>query len=143
MHVTTVFVTHDQEEAMDVADRIVVMAGGRVEQVGTPDDLYERPANDFVMSFLGPVTRLNGRLVRPHDLELVATSVQGSVEASVVRVVRLGFEVRVELTVGDDDVWVQVTRDSAQKLRLEAGSRVWVRAHDHAIRPAVPSIAAV
>jgi sulfate transport system ATP-binding protein len=143
MHVTTVFVTHDQEEAMDVADRIVVMAGGRVEQVGTPDELYERPANDFVMSFLGPVTRLNGRLVRPHDLELVATSVQGSVEASVVRVVRLGFEVRVELTVGDDDVWVQVTRDSAQKLGLEAGSRVWVRAHDHAIRPAVPSIAAV
>ena len=57
VHVTTVFVTHDQEEAMEVADRIVVMANGRVEQVGTPDELYDQPANDFVMSFLGPVTR--------------------------------------------------------------------------------------
>ena len=58
MHVTTVFVTHDQEEAMDVADEIVVMANGEVEQVGTPDELYDQPANDFVMSFLGPVTKL-------------------------------------------------------------------------------------
>src|SRR6195952_4617130 len=65
VHVTTVFVTHDQEEAMDVADRIFVMAGGKVVQEGSPDDLYERPANDFVMSFLGPVTRLHGSLVRP------------------------------------------------------------------------------
>ena len=71
IHVTTVFVTHDQEEAMDVADRIVVMANARVEQIGTPDELYDQPANPFVMSFLGPVTELDGRLVRPHDLELV------------------------------------------------------------------------
>src|SRR5213080_2874110 len=70
VHVTTVFVTHDQEEAMEVADSIVVMAGGKVEQVGTPDALYERPASDFVMSFLGPVTRIGGELVRPHDIEL-------------------------------------------------------------------------
>ena len=70
VHVTTVFVTHDQEEAMEVADSIVVMADGKVEQVGSPDELYEAPANDFVMSFLGPVTTLGGRLVRPHDLEL-------------------------------------------------------------------------
>ena len=73
MHVTTVFVTHDQEEAMEVADQIVVMAAGKVEQVGTPDELYEQPANPFVMKFLGPVTELDGRLVRPHDLEIVAT----------------------------------------------------------------------
>ena len=72
VHVTTVFVTHDQEEAMEVADSIVVMANGKVEQVGTPDELYDEPANDFVMSFLGPVTTLDGRLVRPHDLELLA-----------------------------------------------------------------------
>src|SRR5689334_8099515 len=97
MHVTTVFVTHDQEEAMDVSDRIVVMANGRIEQVGTPDELYEQPANDFVMSFLGPVTRLHGRLVRPHDLEVLGTPMPGTVEAQVARVVRLGFEVRVEL----------------------------------------------
>src|SRR5678810_471926 len=58
MHVTTVFVTHDQEEAMEVADSIVVMADGKVEQIGSPDQLYEAPANDFVMSFLGPVTTL-------------------------------------------------------------------------------------
>ena len=70
VHVTTVFVTHDQEEAMEVADSIVVMANGEVEQVGSPDELYDEPANDFVMSFLGPVTKLGGELVRPHDLEL-------------------------------------------------------------------------
>jgi sulfate transport system ATP-binding protein len=140
MHVTTVFVTHDQEEAMDVADEIVVMAGGRIEQIGSPDALYERPANDFVMSFLGPVTRLNGRLVRPHDLELLANAAPGAVEASVVRVVRLGFEVRVELVVNGSDVWVQVTRDSSERLELHAGSTVYVRASEAAIRPAVPSI---
>jgi sulfate transport system ATP-binding protein len=142
MHVTTVFVTHDQEEAMDVADRIVVMANAVIEQVGSPDELYEKPANDFVMSFLGPVTRLNGRLVRPHDIELLAAGTTDATEASVVRVVRLGFEVRVELQVGDDDVWVQVTRDAVDRLGIEAGSTVWLRASEHAIRPAAPSVAA-
>ena len=70
VHVTTVFVTHDQEEAMEVADSIVVLAGGEVEQVGSPHELYDNPANEFVMSFLGPVTELGGQLVRPHDVEL-------------------------------------------------------------------------
>ena len=65
VHVTTVFVTHDQEEALEVADEIVVINEGRIEQVGTPDQLYDEPASDFVMSFLGPVTKLDGRLVRP------------------------------------------------------------------------------
>jgi sulfate/thiosulfate transport system ATP-binding protein len=140
MHVTTVFVTHDQEEAMDVADRIVVMANAVIEQIGSPDELYEKPANDFVMSFLGPVTRLNGRLVRPHDIELLPAGTTGATEAKVVRVVRLGFEVRVELQVDEDEVWVQVTRDTVDRLGLEAGSTVWLRASEHAIRPAVPSI---
>jgi sulfate transport system ATP-binding protein len=140
IHVTTVFVTHDQEEAMDVADRIVVIANGRVEQIGSPDELYERPANDFVMSFLGPVTKLNGRLVRPHDLELLPNAAHGSTEANVVRVVRLGFEVRVELLVGSDDVWVQITRETADRLGVSAGSTVHVRASEHAIRPAVPML---
>ncbi|HEY5032765.1 MAG TPA: sulfate ABC transporter ATP-binding protein [Actinomycetes bacterium] len=100
VHVTTVFVTHDQEEAMEVADSIVVMAEGQVKQVGTPDELYEQPASDFVMSFLGPVTKLRGRLVRPHDLVLTAEASDGAVPAIVDRVVRLGFEVRVDAPVG-------------------------------------------
>jgi len=89
---------------MEVADSIVVMAGGEVKQVGSPDDLYDKPADDFVMSFLGPVTRLNGRLVRPHDLELFTSPEPDSVVAGVVRVIRLGFEVRVDLDVAGDAV---------------------------------------
>jgi sulfate transport system ATP-binding protein len=127
VHVTTVFVTHDQEEAMEVADSIVVMAQGRVEQVGSPDDLYNSPANDFVMSFLGPVTRLDGRLVRPHDLELFAVPEPGTVPATVERVTRLGFEVRVDLSVSGDEAWAQVTRGSAEQFGLEVGHTVHIR----------------
>ncbi len=127
MHVTTVFVTHDQEEAMDVADRIVVMANASVEQVGTPDELYDEPANAFVMSFLGPVTELRGQLVRPHDLEILTSADEGTTPAQVVRVARLGFEVRVEILVNERDVFVQVTRDTVQRLGLEAGTTVHVR----------------
>jgi sulfate transport system ATP-binding protein len=103
VHVTTVFVTHDQEEAMDVADRIVVMAGGRVVQEGSPDQLYDAPANDFVMSFLGPATRLEGRLVRPHDVELLTHDEPGTQPARITRIVRLGFEVRVEVALDRPD----------------------------------------
>jgi sulfate transport system ATP-binding protein len=127
IHVTTVFVTHDQEEAMDVADRIVVMANARVEQVGTPDELYDQPANAFVMSFLGPVTRLGDTLVRPHDLELLHDPAPGTTAATVVRVARLGFEVRVEIVVDGTEAFVQVTRDTAERLGVEAGSTVHVR----------------
>ena len=70
VHVTTVFVTHDQEEALEVADEIVVINDGRIEQIGTPDQLYDEPANDFVMGFLGPVTTLDGALIRPHDIDV-------------------------------------------------------------------------
>ena len=127
VHVTTVFVTHDQEEALEVSDEIVVINQGRIEQVGTPDDLYDKPANDFVMEFLGAVTRLNGRLVRPHDLELFASEVPGSVPGEVTRVQRIGFEVRAELRIGDQEPWSQLTRGQAEALALAAGSRVWVR----------------
>src|SRR3712207_9484286 len=106
---------------MEVADSIVVMAGGVVEQVGTPDELYERPANDFVMSFLGPVTKLNGTLIRPHDVVLTAEPAPGSVPATVQRAVRLGFEVRVDLVCEGTDPWVQVTREVADRLQLKAG----------------------
>ena len=127
VHVTTVFVTHDQEEAMDVADEIVVLAGGMVEQIGSPHEIYDNPANPFVMSFLGSVTRLDGKLVRPHDLELSSTAQPGSTAATITRVVRLGFEVRVEMTIGTEEVWAQVTRESAGRLELSPGDTVHVR----------------
>ena len=128
VHVTTVFVTHDQEEAMDVADEIVVVNDGIVEQTGPPDELYDRPANDFVMSFLGPVTRLAGRLVRPHDVDILDRPQPGSVPAVVTRLVRLGFEVRVDATAGDDEVWVQLTRAQLERLSLYPGAEVHLRA---------------
>jgi sulfate transport system ATP-binding protein len=131
VHVTTVFVTHDQEEAMEVADSIVVMAEGQVKQVGTPDELYEKPASDFVMSFLGPVTTLRGRLVRPHDLVLTAEATGGAVPAVVERVVRLGFEVRVDATVDGEPIWAQVTRYRSQLLDLKPGDTVYVRVLEH------------
>ena len=134
VHVTSVFVTHDQEEAMEVADEIVVVADGEVKQVGSPDELYERPATEFVMSFLGPVTRLAGGLVRPHDLELLTEPAPGACEAIVERVTRLGFEVRVDLTVGAEPAWAQVTRGTAERLDLKAGDRIWLLAH-HARTP--------
>jgi sulfate transport system ATP-binding protein len=156
VHVTTVFVTHDQEEAMDVADRIFVMANGKVEQEGSPDELYDKPANDFVMSFLGPATRLDGHLVRPHDVELLPAEQPGAVRAHITRIVRLGFEVRVELTedgvTETDDrsglaaavdaaeaagtapvaartgpLWAQLTREELAGLRVGVGDAVFVR----------------
>jgi sulfate/thiosulfate transport system ATP-binding protein len=127
VHVTTVFVTHDQEEAIEVADTIVVLAGGRVEQSGSPHEVYDNPANEFVMRFLGPVTELDGRLVRPHDVELTAEPGPGSAEATVERVVRLGFEVRVEMRLGEQDAWAQVTRGLAERLGLAPGETVHVR----------------
>jgi sulfate transport system ATP-binding protein len=135
VHVTTVFVTHDQEEAMEVADEIVVVNRGMIEQVGTPDQLYDEPANDFVMTFLGPVTRLGERLVRPHDLELFTRPEPLAVEATVARVVRLGFEVRVDLSIDDEALWVQITRGELDKLGLKVGSRVFVRAAPDAAVP--------
>jgi sulfate/thiosulfate transport system ATP-binding protein len=130
VHVTTVLVTHDQDEAMEVADRLVVLNEGSVEQSGTPRELYERPGNGFVMSFLGPVSRLDGALVRPHDLRLTAEPRPGALEAMVQRVVHLGFEVRAELASGDGSpLSVQLTRDEAVALELAPGDIVWV-GHD-------------
>ena len=119
MHVTTIFVTHDQEEAMEIADQIVLMNHGRVEQVGGPRDLYEEPANEFVMSFVGPVNRLGDSFVRPHDLELRAEPNGKTTPGTVERVIHLGFEVRVELVLEDGrEAWAQVTREEADELEL-------------------------
>jgi sulfate transport system ATP-binding protein len=130
VHVTTVLVTHDQEEAMEVADRIVLMNEGRIEQEGSPRDLYERPANAFVMSFVGPVTRLHGALVRPHDVELLDEPHHTATEARLARMIHLGFEVRLELVLdGGERLVAQVTRDDADRLGLEPGRRLFVRAN--------------
>jgi sulfate transport system ATP-binding protein len=128
IHVTTIFVTHDQEEAMDVAKQIVVMNAGRIEQAGAPDDLYEAPANEFVMSFIGPVNRLGDAFLRPHDIQILPDDDGTGTEALVERVVHLGFEVRVELKLHDgSDIWAQVTRESAQQLELTEGQILSVR----------------
>jgi sulfate transport system ATP-binding protein len=127
VHVTTVFVTHDQEEAMEVADEIVVINNGVVEQIGTPDQLYDQPVNDFVMNFLGPVTHIAGKAVRPHDIEILTHDEPLAVPATVVRLVRLGFEVRVDAVANGDDVWVQISRGESDRLDLAPGSQVFLR----------------
>jgi sulfate/thiosulfate transport system ATP-binding protein len=128
IHVTTIFVTHDQEEAMEVAKQIVVMNAGRIEQAGTPRELYETPSNEFVMSFIGPVNRIGDAFVRPHDVQLLAHDDGSTSEALVKRVVHLGFEVRVELTLPDGrDIWAQVTRAHAEELELSEGQILAVR----------------
>jgi sulfate/thiosulfate transport system ATP-binding protein len=128
MHVTTIFVTHDQEEAMEIADQIVLMNHGRIEQAGGPRELYEEPANEFVMSFVGPVNRFGEAFVRPHDLELRIEPNGETTAGTVERVVHLGFEVRVELVLEDGrDIWAQITRDEAEELELAPGGSVYVR----------------
>jgi sulfate transport system ATP-binding protein len=128
VHVTTVFVTHDQEEAMEVAEQIVVLNNGGIEQVGSPRDLYEKPANEFVMRFVGPVSELSGRWMRPHDVEILTEPSNGSAEAQIDRIVHLGFEVRVELSLGDgESTWVQTTRGRIEELELAEGQIVWLR----------------
>jgi sulfate/thiosulfate transport system ATP-binding protein len=127
VHVTTVFVTHDQEEAIEVADTIAVLADGAVEQVGSPHEVYDNPTNPFVMRFLGPVTRIDGRLVRPHDIELSSAEQPGSSPATITRVVRLGFEVRVEMLVDGEEAFAQVTRGLALSLDLKPGDTVHIR----------------
>lgn len=127
VHVTTVLVTHDQEEAMDVADRIVVMNHGRIEQIGDPQSLYDHPASEFVMSFVGPTTRIDNALVRPHDVAITLEPNSTTSAATVERIVHLGFEVRAELTLENGEpVVVQLTRDEAAQLELLQGQDVYV-----------------
>ena len=142
VHVTTVLVTHDQAEALDVADRIAVINKGRIEQVGSPTDVYDAPANAFVMSFLGAVSSLNGSLVRPHDIRVGrnpemaiagdddSVRTTGVVRSTIDRIVVLGFEVRVELTNAADHspFTAQITRGDAEALGLKEGDTVYVRA---------------
>lgn len=140
VHVTTVFVTHDQEEALEVADEIVVINEGRVEQIGTPEQLYDEPANNFVMGFLGEVTHLGGLQVRPHDIDVSRQpGVAGAIRGEVTRLLRIGFEVRATVTVesngtgdpgepGDPgaEVTVTMTRTHARTVGLEQGATVFL-----------------
>jgi sulfate transport system ATP-binding protein len=126
--VTTVLVTHDQEEAMEVSDRIAVMHQGEIQQVGPPTEVYDHPANDFVMGFLGPVSTLAGKLVRPHDVTVSLAPEPGAIEARVSRVVHLGFEVRIELGLPDgESARAQLTRAQTAELELARGDVVYVR----------------
>ena len=144
VHVTTVFVTHDQEEAMEVSDEIVVMNKGRVEQVGTPAQVYDHPASAFVMSFIGPVNVLPSSsqifqsggfdsanpeiFLRPHDV-LVETTPNGStVSARVTRLIHVGWEVQAELTLDDGQVVIaHLTRERFDQLNLEPQQQVYVK----------------
>ncbi|MBO0812733.1 MAG: TOBE-like domain-containing protein [Microlunatus sp.] len=128
VHVTTVFVTHDQEEALEVSDRIVVINEGRIEQIGTPDQLYDEPANDFVMGFLGEVTEFDGVATRPHDIDVAVTPGAGAVPGVVTRLVRIGFEVRLTVRPerGNGAVNVVLSRSQQRSLGLAEGTRVWL-----------------
>jgi sulfate transport system ATP-binding protein len=126
--VTTVLVTHDQEEAMEVADTIAVMNHARIEQVGSPREVYDNPASPFVMGFLGPVSQIDGHLIRPHDVTITLVPTDGAVEAMVTRVVHLGFEVRIELELSTGEAArAQLTRAETDELELSRGDVVYVR----------------
>ena len=128
VHVTTIIVTHDQEEAMEVAGQIVVINHGRVEQVGTPRELYDSPANEFVMSFVGSVNKIGDTFVRPRDISLSLEPDGDGTEAMVERVVHLGFEVRAELVRDDGQhLLAQLTQEEAQALELERGTIVYAK----------------
>ena len=147
VHVTTVFVTHDQEEALDVADRIVVINQGHIEQIGPPDELYDHPASEFVMSFLGPVTTLDGHLVRPHDLEIETHPFSKAYAGRIERFNRVGFEVRLDVRLVEDDqappVLVTLTRAEATAKALEVGVPVWITpvANASQVRITTPTLA--
>jgi sulfate transport system ATP-binding protein len=127
VQVTTILVTHDQEEAMEVAAAIVVMNQGRIEQAGTPRDLYEHPANPFVMSFIGQVNRIGDTYIRPHDVVIHPSDDDATEDARIERLVYLGFEVRVELVRANGQrLWAQVTREAMERLQLQRGQTIGV-----------------
>ncbi len=135
--VTTVLVTHDQEEAMEVADKLAVMNEGRIEQVGSPREVYDQPASEFVMGFIGPVSKVDGRLVRPHDVSISLNQQADAIEAMVLRVVHLGFEVRIELELpGGEVARAQLTRAQTEELELSRGDIVYIRPPAQARTPA-------
>lgn len=147
VHVTTVFVTHDQEEAMEVSDEIVVMNKGKVEQVGTPAQIYDHPASAFVMSFIGPVNVLPSSakifqssgfesahpetFLRPQDIIIENVANGTTVPAIVSRIIHLGWEIQVELTLDDGQAMTaHLTRERFDELKLEPQEKVYVKPKD-------------
>ena len=142
VHVTSVFVTHDQEEAMEVADRVVVMNQGRIEQQGAPDEVYDHPATPFVLQFLGDVNLFHGRVaadgdgvsyVRPHELEIVAQAGPDTWPVTLAQTLTVGPHTRIEFRreAGDGFVDVELTRERwavlRDQLQLAPGARVHLR----------------
>ena len=156
IHVTSVFVTHDQEEALEVSDRVVVINKGKVEQVGTPEEVYDNPATPFVASFLGSVNLFHGRVdgghlhvgehalhvdhehnvtdqaiafVRPHEFDLLpADAPAGGLPARILRVISVGPTAQVELARVDGElVEVTIARDALNALGLREGDNVSLR----------------
>ena len=147
VHVTTVFVTHDQEEAMEVADEIVVTNKGKIEQVGTPPEIYDHPATPFVMSFIGPVNVLpssshifqgNGFdssqpeiFLRPHDVVIQTEPNGTTVSARVNRLIHLGWEIQAELILDDGQVvTANISREKFDQLQLNTQQQVFVKPKD-------------
>lgn len=145
VHVTTVLVTHDQEEAMEIADEIVVMNQGRVEQIGSPSEIYDHPATPFVMSFIGPVNVLSGAshllpnssascsnqrvFLRPHDVVIRPEPEVGTLPASVERLIHLGREIQVELSLADgQSLTAHLSRENFDTLDLRRAQQVFVKA---------------
>ena len=125
VHVTTVLVTHDQEEAMEVADTIAVLNRGRIEQVGAPRDLYDRPANPFVMTFIGAANRIGDLFIRPHEVTLLPHAGETAPRARIERLVYLGFEVRAEMVLAEGQpIQALLTREEAERLELQQGQTV-------------------
>ena len=130
VHVTTVFVTHDQDEAMEISDQIAVINNGRLEQVGSPRELYDDPASEFVMTFVGDAQPLGDALVRPHDIELLQEPAEGTVEAMIVRVTLLGRDAKLELhDTSGAEILVLMTRDRFDESGFWRGQTVWAQPH--------------
>ena len=146
MHISSVFVTHDQEEALEVADRVVVMNHGRIEQIGSPDEVYSNPASPFVYQFLGNVNVFHSRVhggfaeversaeasgatafVRPHDIEISHHQVSEGMPAAVQHVHPIGPVVRIELLHDSEIIEVELSRERHEALQLTIGQRVWFR----------------
>jgi len=126
VHVTTVFVTHDQEEAMEVADRVAVLNQGRLEQVGGPAELYDRPASEFVLRFLGDAFKLGDGFVRPHEITLRRLPSDDAVEVRIERLVVVGADMRIELVDGSGErMTARLRRDDVEDLELTPGEIVW------------------
>jgi sulfate transport system ATP-binding protein len=126
VHVTTVFVTHDQEEAMEVADHVAVLNHGHLEQVGEPAELYDKPATEFVMRFLGDAFKLGDAFVRPHEISIGRFPSDGGVEVEIERLVVVGADTRIELVDGSGErMTARLRRDEVEQLELAPGEIVW------------------